>query len=197
MEKYINKPLNIQNKIFLEILYKTPQLIEMLRELSNINLPNHYIGGGYITQTIWNHIYRKELHYGISDIDIVYYCDKDLSEEAEKKTEELVIKKLDFLNLNFGIDVKNEARVHLWYEKKFGIPLEKYESSEEAIASWPSYSTAIGVRMEEENITVFAPYGFHDLFSGIIRHNKILATEEVFFGKAEKWKQKWPDLVVL
>jgi hypothetical protein len=39
-------------------------------------------------------------------------------------------------------DVKNEARVHLWYERRFGRHLEPYRSTGDAIATWPTTASS-------------------------------------------------------
>src|ERR1700730_3374080 len=38
------------------------------------------------------------------------------------------------------------ARVHLWYEDRFGYALKPYLSSADAIATFPTTATAVGVR---------------------------------------------------
>jgi hypothetical protein len=86
------------------------------------------------------------LDYGIGDIDIVYYDSKDLSGEKEEYIERKIMSLLG--DLPFKVDVKNEARVHLWYEKKFGYRIEPYQSLEDAINSWPTTATSLGVRRE-------------------------------------------------
>jgi hypothetical protein len=48
------------------------------------------------------------------------------------------------LPIAFGIDVKNEARVHLWYKSHFGYDIPPYHSVEEAMDSWPTTATAVG-----------------------------------------------------
>ena len=56
--------------------------------------------------------------HGISDIDLVYFDGNDLSEETEAGHATRV--RALFADLGLWIDVKNEARVHLWYAEKFG-----------------------------------------------------------------------------
>src|SRR5437899_6635367 len=52
-----------------------------------------------------------------------------------------------FQHLPIKLDVKNEARVHLWYEDRFGYAIKPYLSSADAIATFPTTATA--VRSEE------------------------------------------------
>src|SRR5215469_5266390 len=54
----------------------------------------------------------------IEDYDLVYYDAADLSREMEARQLERAVELLG--DLNVQVDVKNEARVHLWYESRFG-----------------------------------------------------------------------------
>ncbi len=172
---------------------------ELLREIFNkartLELKSYFIGAGCITQTVWNHFTGRSLTYGISDIDLVYFDDADLSFEGEDR----IVKKaaMCFEVVPLPIDVKNQARVHLWYESKFGIRLNPYRSLEEAIATWPTTATALGVRIEQHGKWhVYAPFGLADLFSLTLRPNKTLITEDIYDQKVTKWKSKWPELNV-
>ena len=64
-------------------------------------------------------------------MDIVYFDADDLSADAEarqcKRVREL------FGDLAVWIYVKNEARVHLWYDAKFGRAIPPYVSTADAV----------------------------------------------------------------
>jgi uncharacterized protein len=87
--------------------------------------------------------------------------------------------------------------VHQWYERRFGVPLQPYRSSEEAIATWPATATSIGVRSGPDGLVVCAPYGLRDLFTLVVRPNKTLVTEAVYTAKADRWRSTWPRLQVV
>ncbi len=96
------------------------------------------------------------------------------------------------------IEIRNEARVHLWYEKRFGHPIVPYKSVEDAISSFHCTATVIGIRNDENgNFTYYAPFGLEDLFSLVIRPNKRPARKEVYMEKAERWVKIWPNLKVI
>ena len=40
------------------------------------------------------------------------------------------------LDMEFKLDVKNQAGVHIWYENKYGFPIKPYNSLVEEIDSW-------------------------------------------------------------
>lgn len=180
----------------IEIINKNKILIQVFDKMKNFNFESYYIGAGCITQSIWNELTNRPLHYGIGDIDIIYFDDQDLSYEAEDK----VIRTGDqlFSEIPIKIDIKNQARVHVWYKDKFGIELEAFQSLEQAIDTWPTTATAFGVRKEHKgNWQVYAPFGFNDLFNMTVRANKRLITEGIFMSKAIKWKEKWPELNIV
>ncbi len=107
-----SKNLNEQLKDLEEILFKNETLKEVLRRLEKANLKNYYVGAGCINQTVFNYLHGFRIDENINDYDIVYY-DEDTSYEKE----DIVIKYIEDLlsDLNIKLDIKNEARVHLWY----------------------------------------------------------------------------------
>ncbi|MDQ0228682.1 nucleotidyltransferase family protein [Metabacillus niabensis] len=188
---------NIYEELLVETISKSEPLTRVLQVLKKLNLPfDYYVGAGCITNTIWNEKSGYALDYGISDIDIVYYDSGDITSERENELKfELISQLGDF---QFKLDVKNQARVHLWYESKFGFPIKPYLSLEAAIDSWPTTATAIGVRMEKNDLfSIYAPYQLDDLFSLVVRPNKRMVTKEIFGNKASKWKDKWPKLEII
>lgn len=94
--------------------------------------------------------------------------------------------------------MKNEARVHLWYEQKFGFPIAPYRSLEAAIDTWPTTASSVAVRGGiAEGFTVYASFGLDDLLGMVVRPNKRLITREIYMAKAERWARCWPRLTVI
>ena len=108
----------------------------ILGRFHEIDLPECWLVAGAIAQTVWNLSGGYPAERGIKDADIVYYDAADLSAEAEA-AHELRIRAL-FAHLPIKLDVKNEARVHLWHEKVFGYSIRPYTSVGSAIASFPA-----------------------------------------------------------
>lgn len=184
-----------QMELVKKIFLSSPLIRNVIEVGDVLNLDNYYIGAGCLTQTVWNSIYDRPYDYGIKDIDIVYF-DEDISFEAEN----LIIKKAreQFSGIDFEIDIKNQARVHIWYKEKFGNEISPYTDLEEAIRSWPTTATAIGIRKKKtEGIEIYAPFGLEDLLSGVVRANKKQITEEIFYNKVKTWQKKWPELEIV
>ncbi len=132
---------------------------------------------------------------GLKDVDLIYFDDEDLSLDAEADHERR-LREL-FRSLPIKLDVKNEARVHLWYEERFGYAIEPYLSSADAIASFPTTATAVGVRRIRGKLECCAPFGLDDLFGRIVRPNKRQITRAIYEAKVDRWRSIWPRLIFL
>lgn len=173
----------------------SPLLTEVIGRWDEIGLPDGWLVAGAVAQTVWNRRFGLPATHGIDDVDLVYFDASDLSEEAEAGHAARIAAL--FRHLPVRIDVKNEARVHLWYERRFGYPIAPYGSVEEAIATFPTTATAIGVRPSMEGLAVLAPLGLTDLLSGIVRPNKAQITRDIYAAKIARWRRCWPDLAIV
>lgn len=189
-----NKSLLEQVDILQEILFKNDKLKKVLEILSKSKLKNYYVAAGCINQTVFNYYHDYEVDFGIEDFDIVYF-DQDLSYEKE---DEIIKYVSDLLkDVSIKLDIKNEARVHLWYGEKYGKDIRPYESVEDAISTCGTSIACIGVRLEDDKLLVCCPYGLNDLFGMTIRPIKRQFTKEQYLLKIKKWQSKWPLLKVL
>src|SRR2546430_7281599 len=90
---------------------------KILERLPALGAPNSCLVAGSVYQAFWNALSGRPTAEGVKDYDI-FYCDgRDLSYEAE----DIVIQRARvlFADLDVLIDVKNQARVHLWYPQRF------------------------------------------------------------------------------
>ena len=178
-------------------MLKNNQVINgILRRASGLQMPSWYLGAGCIAQTVWNLKHGFDPMQNIADYDLVYFDPTDLSEGGEQKY--CAKAQSIFRELGGTIDVTNEARVHLWYEKEFGSPIQPYTSVEDAIGSRPTTATSIGTKYDESGkFALYAAFGLGDLFSMIVRANKRQVSQEVYNKKAERWGKAWPKLTVI
>lgn len=174
-----------------EILRLNPVLMSILEVLEKDEIANYYVAAGCINQTVFNYFCGYPIDYGIKDYDIVYF-DSDLSYEAE----DIVIKRLSrkLAGIDAVVDIKNQARVYLWYYEKYGIKRKPYISVEDAISCWGATVTCVGVRLEKGKFVVWAPYGLSDMFNLVIRPVKKGFTKDDYDKKALNWLEKWPKL---
>lgn len=161
----------------------------------SLRLPDCWLVAGCLAQTVWNIRSSLPADHGISDLDLVYFDQDDTSASTERMHAERI--RQMFPQLRVWIDVKNEARVHLWYEAKFGRAIAPYKSAMDAIDTFPTTATSIGIRPSPDGAEVYGTFGLSDLFTGIVRANKRLISREVYEAKASKWRTRWPDLKVI
>lgn len=105
-----NQPVAVQIRSLRDILMLDHDLWRVIERVSAMQLPNLYIGGGSVVQSVWNVLFGQPVGNGISDIDVIYF-DDDLSESKERQIRGAVANEL--ANVKYEIDVNNEARVHL------------------------------------------------------------------------------------
>jgi hypothetical protein len=189
-------PLDEQLAALEAALTRNEVLVEVIARAASLQLPNWYVTAGCLFQTVWNVTTGRPPTAGIKDYDIFYFDASDLSWEAEDK----VIKAAEetFAGLTADVEIRNEARVHLWYEKKFGVACAPYESTEAAIDSFAATTCCLGIRQDPDGRwRVYAPHGLSDVFNLVLRPNPVLAPREVYETKAARWRQLWPELTVL
>lgn len=188
-------PLHLQLKHLQKVLATNPVLVDVLTRAATLKLPNWYLAAGALSQTVWNSVSGLPPHTGIHDYDLVYHNGSDLSYEAEDTVIQAG-KKL-FADIGAEVEIRNQARVHIWYEKKFGVKFPPHQSVEAGIDSWISTSAMLGVRLEENGEWIFyAPRGLSDYFNMVVRPNTAIGNRESYEKKAERWKVIWKDLKV-
>jgi hypothetical protein len=174
------------------LILANPILAPIVRGWDAVALPDCWLVAGALAQTVWNDAFRFEPDYGVKDVDLVYFDAADLSEAAEAKHEARIRRTFSACGIN--LDVKNEARVHLWYSRKFGSEISPYTSTGHAIATFPTTATAIGVQPARSELLIAAPFGLGDLFNAMVRPNKVQITPAIYAAKVRRWRTLWPAL---
>jgi hypothetical protein len=177
------------------ILFASPILEPIFRQWSGISLPDCWLAAGAVAQTVWNAAFGFTPDHGLSDVDLVYFDAADLSEVGEARHAERL--QILFAGLPVRLDVKNEARVHLWYEGKFGYAISPYTSTAHAITTFPTTATAIGAQPTSQGLSISAPFGLSDLFGLIVRPNKTQITRSIYEAKLARWRSIWPKLTFI
>jgi hypothetical protein len=85
----------------------------------------------------------------------------------------------------------------VWYPSRFGYGIRPYQSTEDAIGTWPTTATAIGVRPRGRELEVYAPFGTDELFNLVVRPNRVQITPAIYDAKVTRWVARWPSLVAL
>jgi len=189
-------PLDEQLAQFQAALRRNRTLTEVLTRAATLDLPSWYLVAGCLCQTVWNVASGQPPEAGILDYDLAYFDASDLSGAAE----DAVIRAGHevFARLPAPVQIRNQARVHLWYEEKFGTRCPPHASTEAAIDTFEATPACLGVRAEPSGrCRVYAPYGLSDVFNLVVRPNPVLAPPGVYQAKAERWQRRWPALTIL
>jgi hypothetical protein len=180
---------------FLSIVLADPTVAAVLDRTPSLGVGDWWLTAGVLFQTVWNSLTGRPPGSGIRDADLFYF-DEDTSWEAE----DAVIRagaKL-FADLTVPVEIRNEARVHLWYADKFGTPAPQFRDCADAIDSFAAVCCCYGLTLDGGGRPqVYAPHGYDDLFALVVRPNHRLAPRQVYESKAARWKGQWPELTVL
>jgi len=178
------------------IIRSSPLLMEVLVGLRDDGLPDHLLVAGAIYNLVWNRLTGRPDVTGINDIDVFYYDASDTGWDAE----DVVIKRLDtrFAHLPLPVQVRNQARVHLWFPQKFGTPFQPLTSSAEMLGRYASKTHSVGARLEaNDTMTIVAPFGLDHIFSMRIVPNPVLDNKKAHETKAARAQSMWPEVTVL
>jgi uncharacterized protein len=178
------------------ILRAAPSLMRVLETARGLDLPDWLIVSGAIYQRVFNHLTGRDPDYGVKDYDLAYFDAADTSYEAE----DVVIRRAaaTFLPpLRDLVEARNQARVHLWFEAKFGEAYSPLSCSAEVLERFVSPSFAVGVRlMPDDRLAIVAPFGLEDLFALRMRPNQVRPATRGFDRAAEGLLKRWPELQV-
>jgi hypothetical protein len=189
-------PLDEQLATLREVLSRNHVLTDVLARTATLDLPGWYLTAGCLFQTVWNVVTGRPPTDGIKDYDVFYFDAGDLSWDAEDAV--IAAGRTVFGGVPAEVELRNEARVHLWYEDKFGVACPPYDCTEAAIDSFAATTCCLGVRLEPDGRwRVYAPHGLSDVFNLVVRPNPVLAPRSVYEAKTARWQEQWPELTVL
>ncbi len=177
---------------FLELAMANPINVEITACLPALDVPQCMLTAGCLFQAVWNHQAQRPADAGVKDYD-VFYFDEDPSYEAE----DAVIRRAEalFQDLGVNVEVKNQARVHLWYGQRFGRPYPQLHSARQGVDRYLVAGTCIALDIATGE--VYAPYGLADVEQGVLRMNPVHAEPELFLRKAGSYQARWPWLRIV
>ena len=165
----------------------------ILERLPDLAVPDGWVVSGALFQTVWNSMTGRPPQYGIKDYDIFYF-DPDTSWDAE----DAVIRRADALYPGLAIEVRNQARVHIWYEEKFSVPYPPLTRATDGIDRFLCDCSMVGIRPSGAGYDVYAPRGFADIASMTLRPNRLPNYHPSRYEeKARRWRDLWPEITVL
>ena len=178
---------------FLALVQNDPDIAAIIAAMSTFWAPDLWLVSGALFQTVWNELDGRPRGHGIQDYDLFYF-DEDTSEEAEDRWIKRAKTHFEFAPRE--VQLRNQARVHLWYPKKFGIPYPQLHSSCDGVRQFLMPACMVAIRPTPEGLDLFAPLGLDGIFDRIIRPNPLWQgpPRAEYLAKAERYMRDWPSL---
>lgn len=174
-----------------DIIRSDPDLMSVLQRLRDAALPQWRLVAGCLYGSVWNVLTSRPRRTGIQDYDVIYFDASDLSWEAEDAIIRNVTSELP-------LQIRNQARVHLWYEQHYDRPYSALRTADEAMLRHPAMVQAIGARLETDGrLDIAAPFGLDDLFAVVMRSNPACLHQATFAAKVARARLIWPQITVI
>ncbi|WP_224794508.1 nucleotidyltransferase family protein [Pseudomonas fluorescens] len=174
------------------IAMANPVNAEISTRLPELGLNQCLLTAGCLFQAVWNHQSQLPPEWGVKDYD-VFYFDEDLSWEAENEV--IHCAQHLFQDLDVNVEMKNQARVHLWYRQRFGGDYPQLQSAKDGVDRYLIAGTCIGLDVETGE--VYAPNGLADTELGLLRINPKNPRPDLFDQKAKSYQARWPWLRIV
>jgi hypothetical protein len=182
--------MKLLSELDIESLIKNDQdMMSILRIARDFNLPDWWIGAGFLRNKIWD-VLNDLATPTVTDVDLVYFDKNNVDPRLDWQYDE----DLNKIEPSVKWEVRNQARMH--YMNK----MKPFLSVEDAMAHWPETATAIGVKLEGENIKLLFYYGADDLLDMIVRPTPYFQGDKIstFYYRIhkKKWLDRWPKLSI-
>ena len=179
-----------------EIVRADPGLMHVLTVVRDQGLPDWRIFSGAVYQSVWNALTGRPAGYGVRDYDVGYF-DPDTSWDAE----DVIIKRVAAAfdePFRSTVEVRNQARVPIWFPAHFGEPYDPLSGTDEALERFVAPAFAVGVRLEaDDTISVAAPLGLEDVFALTLRPNPERPVAKDWSRVVERALARWPELTIV
>lgn len=180
-----------ETRTFQAMVLENPVNRAILARLGELAVGEPWLVAGCLYGTVWNLMSGRPVGENIKDYDVFYY-DADTSYDAEDR----VIRRgaALFADLGVEVEIRNQARVPLWFEGRFGAPYPPLASAREAIDRFVVAGTCCGIAPSGE---LHATYGVGDILAGRLAYNPLSPTPHEFHRKAGTYKARWPWLEIV
>lgn len=176
--------------------------MEVLRAVATLDLPDWWIGAGFVRSKVWDHLHGHQTRTPLPDIDVIYFNPTDFNPEEfnhySTAIEDVYQNTLKKLLPDLDWSVTNQARMHSFHKSN------PYKNSTEALADWSETATCVGVRLEGKKLMLTAPHGIEDLVNLKLRRIPAYQTKYTHDPKLferrikeKNWLTKWPLLTIV
>ncbi|MEA2126495.1 MAG: uncharacterized protein QOI80_3277, partial [Solirubrobacteraceae bacterium] len=158
-------------------------LREALEAARDVAAPDWLLCAGAIRDAVWDTLHGREPGPP-RDIDVAFFG----ADEGE------VLAALRARAPHIPWDARDQARVHTWYPERFGVAVEPFTCTADAIATFPETASCVGLRLDANDaLHPVAPFGLDDLLGLVCRHNATRVPRDFYERRvAEKgWAGRW------
>ena len=196
-----------------DIIKRDPFRMDCLHALRVLDLPQGYIGAGFVRNAIWDDLHNNDISTPLNDIDVIYFSDEVFQtqsihalnlpkEKEDAQSQALFLTKLKEQEIECELSrlvpqanwqVKNQARMNLAHGHA------PYKNCHDAISHWIERETCVAVRLlANDDLDVLAPFGLEANFAGTISINPKYSRPDVFKQRlaSKNWLTVWPSLTV-
>ena len=204
-----------------DIIKREPFRMRCLRALRALDLPQGYIGAGFVRNAIWDELHARATPTPLNDIDVIYFsgeinppqsvasADNTLESVPQpqayspnsvavkpglKAQEQAIERELARMVPQANWQVKNQAHMHEAHEHA------PYQNCHDAISYWIERETCVAVRLlANDDLDILAPFGLEANFAGTISINPKYPRPEVFKQRfaSKNWLTVWPLLTLV
>jgi len=171
------------------LIARQPAMMDILHAVEALNLPDCWIGAGFVRNVVWDALHGRPWSPSYGDIDVVYCDAADPSPERDIGIEAGLVRSIP----DAPWSVKNQARMH----GANGDP--PYADTADALRHWPETCTAVAVRSVRPGVELLAPFGVADLLGLTVNPTPAFAHKRDAYRARiarKQWARRWPRLRV-
>lgn len=180
----------MNKKDIVQVIKKDAWMMDILETVESLNLPDWWIGAGFVRSKVWDFLHGYTKRTPVPDIDIIYFNQKAIPVEDEKKHWKFLKEKYPEIKWS----VTNIANRHIKTKRK------PYLNSTEALSEWVETATSVGIKLKNGMIIISAPWGIEDLVNLVLKPTpKYKKDLKTFYQRVEdkEWLRKWPKLKIV
>lgn len=193
LDEIRNASRDVQSRFVLDAVLANPHHLAILEHALVRALPQPFLMAGSVYKAVWNALMDEAPDYGVNDYDLAYFDPDDLTEASEAAIEASIVSV--FRERGIEVEACNQARVHIWFNRKFGTSREALGSSLQAVEQFASRTHAVGLFIDANGQpALHAPYGYDELLSLHVRPAADLSGAAAWNAKCDEQSRLWPGL---
>lgn len=175
-----------------DLILNDKKMRTILTYVASLELRDSWVCAGILRNYLWNVLSGHPGFDTSVDVDVIFY-DPNISYEETVLMEEELLKQQP----EYQWELKNQAYMH-----GHNPNTQAYQNAKESISKFPERCTAIAMRLSDNEVDIYCPYGLEDIQAFVVRPTSYFLEDEermaIFDDRVRKkdWLNKWPQLRV-